>query len=101
MLKSKPVARLPADVRRITDRSCAWCHTVPTKLTRIAVVRDAVLEAALDSMPGLNGGERPAAAQVHDLALMGLELDDMACSENPPWDLEVRRDIDRLVWGHP
>ncbi len=88
---------------------------MPTKLPRIAVVRDTALDEALASVRGLNGGERPAAAQVHDLAVMGaqalladsehrrrlrLELIDMANSDDPPWDPEVLRDIDRLAWGH-
>ena len=29
-----------------------------------------------------------------------LELNDMAISEDPPWDREVLRDIDGLGWGH-
>jgi hypothetical protein len=88
---------------------------MPTTLPRIAVVRDAALDEALDSVRHLLGADRPAAAQVHDLALKGaealladserrrrlrLELHEMAKSENPPWDPEVLRDIDRLGWGH-
>lgn len=88
---------------------------MPTKLPRIAVVRDAALEQALASVRELTGSDRPAAAQVHDLAVKGaealiadaehrrrlrLELNDMAISEDPPWDREVLRDIDRLGWGH-
>jgi hypothetical protein len=91
------------------------CHTMPTKLPRIAVVRDAALDQALASVRELIGSDRPAAAQVHDLAVKGaealiadaehrrrlrLELNDMAASEDPPWDREVLRDIDRLGWGH-
>lgn len=86
---------------------------MPTKLRRIAVVRDTALDQALASVRELIGSERPAAAQVHDLAVMGaealiadtehrrrlrLELNDMAISEDPPWDRGVLRDIDKLGW---
>ncbi len=99
----------------IASRWYTPCHTMPTKLPRIAVVRDAALDQALASVRELIGSDRPAAAQVHDLAVKGaealiadaehrrrlrLELNDMAISEDPPWDREVLRDIDRLGWGH-
>jgi hypothetical protein len=89
---------------------------MPTKLPRIAVVPDTELDQALASIRELIGSDRPAAAQVHDLAVKGaealiadaehrrrlrLELNDMAISEQPPWDREVLREIDRLGWGHP
>lgn len=89
---------------------------MPTKLPRIAVVRDAELDAALASVHDLLPADESAAARVHDLAVAGaaalradaerrlqlrLELADMAASETPPWDPEVLADIDALAWGRP
>jgi hypothetical protein len=90
------------------------CHSMPTKLTRIAVIKDRQLEEALDSVRELMPANASAAALVHDLAVRGaeglrtdaerrrrlrLELADLAESDAPPWDPAVLADIDRLAWG--
>ena len=86
---------------------------MPTKLARIAVMRDRQLEEALESVRELMPPDSSAAALVHDLAVRGaealrtdaehrrrlrLELADMAESKSPPWDPAVLADIDRLAW---
>lgn len=87
---------------------------MPTKLPRIAVVKDRQLEEALESVRDLLSPEASAAAQLHDLAVRGaqalrsdaehrrrlrLELSDMTDRELSPWDPAVLADIDRLGWG--
>ena len=89
---------------------------MPTKLPRIAVVRDAELEQALASVRELLPADAPAAAVVHDLAITGaaalradverrrrlrMELAEMAASERPPWDPDILANIDETAWGRP
>jgi hypothetical protein len=86
---------------------------MPTKHSRIAVVHDDALQAALERAAPLLAPETRAARLVHELAIRGAEalvadradraaglarIADWTRRGEPPWDPDVLAHIDELAW---
>jgi hypothetical protein len=89
---------------------------MPTKHSRIAVIHDEALQAALDRAAALMPADTPTARVVHDLAIRGADalvaeqagreagvarIVDWTLRGEPPWDSDVLARVDALGWRRP